>query len=142
MAETLKSTEPATGTEIWSGAIGDPAAEVAVARAASGEWAAHSVAYRSEAMRRFANVVRKRESEFATLISRETASRCGKRGPKVGPVATRSRSDRRYSERTPRASLRRQWAARWRCATSRTACWPSRAYNFPAHLPNGHIVRR
>ena len=59
--ETLASIDPATGAEIWSAPVGDPAAEVAAARAGAGAWAAHSLAYRSEAVRRFANVVRMRE---------------------------------------------------------------------------------
>ena len=50
-----------TGKQVWAGPIGDAAAEVAAARAAWPEWAAHSVAYRSEALRRFTNVVRARE---------------------------------------------------------------------------------
>ena len=38
-------------------------------------------------------------------------------------------------------SSRRRSATRSRCATSRTACSRcSGPYNFPAHLPNGHIV--
>ena len=52
--EILVSTEPATGAEIWSGPVGDAAAEVAAARAAWPEWAAHSVTYRMETLRRFA----------------------------------------------------------------------------------------
>src|SRR6476661_9245687 len=70
--QTLTSTNPATGELVWSGEIGDSAAEVAAARAAWPAWAALSVAYRIEAVRRFANVVRKAEGEFAELISRET----------------------------------------------------------------------
>ena len=61
---TLVSTNPATGEEIWSGKIGDAAEEVAAARAAWPEWAAHSVAFRVEAVRRFANVVRRKEAEL------------------------------------------------------------------------------
>jgi succinylglutamic semialdehyde dehydrogenase len=57
-AATLVSTDPATGEQVWSGEVGDSAVEVAAARAAWPEWAAHSVAYRIEAVRRFANVVR------------------------------------------------------------------------------------
>src|SRR3982751_5833290 len=68
----LVSTDPATDAQIWSGEIGDAAVEVAAARAAWPAWAAHSVAYRIEALRRFANVVRKKETEFAELIARET----------------------------------------------------------------------
>ena len=72
MAEKLVSTEPSTGAELWSGDLGDAAAEVAIARAAWPEWAAHSVAYRIETLRSYANVVLKRADEFADLISRET----------------------------------------------------------------------
>ena len=43
---TLTSSNPATGEQIWSGRIGDAAAEVAAARAAQPAWAAHSIAYR------------------------------------------------------------------------------------------------
>src|SRR5580765_7853518 len=71
-ADELVSTDPSTGKELWSGKIGDEAAEVAAARAAWPEWAAHSNAYRAEALRRFANVVRKEEAGFAELIARET----------------------------------------------------------------------
>ena len=51
--ETLISFEPATGSEFWSGSVGDAAAEVAVARAAWPAWAAHSVTYRMETLRRW-----------------------------------------------------------------------------------------
>ena len=69
MTEILVSTEPATGAEIWSGPVGDAAAEVAAAHASWPGWAAHSVTYRMEALRRFANVVRASEEEFAELIA-------------------------------------------------------------------------
>ena len=72
MTEMIVSTEPATGAELWSGPVGDAAAEVAAARGAWAEWAAHSVTYRMETLRRFANVVRAREEDFAELIARET----------------------------------------------------------------------
>jgi len=72
MSDTIVSIEPATGAEVWSGPVGDAAAEVAAARTAWPEWAAHSVTYRMETLRRFANVVRAREPEFAELIARET----------------------------------------------------------------------
>ena len=57
-------TDPATGETSWSGAAGDAAAEVAAARAAFPAWAAQSLAYRIEALRRFANVVRAREARI------------------------------------------------------------------------------
>ena len=142
MAETLKSTEPATGAEIWTGAIGDPAAEVAAARAACGEWAHHSLAFRSEAIRRFANVVRKRETEFATLIARETGKPLWEARTEVGAVINKVQiSIDAYSERTPRrkleAAMGNKVAVRHKPHGVLAVLGP---YNFPAHLPNGHIV--
>ena len=142
MAETLVSTEPATGAEIWSGEIGDAAAEVATARAAAGPWAAHSLAYRSEAVQRFANVVRQRETEFATLIARETGKPFWEARTEVGAVVNKVQiSLDAYSERTPQrrleAALGNKIAVRHKPHGVLAVLGP---YNFPAHLPNGHIV--
>ena len=122
----LISTEPATGAELWSGAVGDAAAEVAAARAAWPEWAAHSVAYRIETLRRFANVVRAREHEFADLIARETGKPLWEAKTEVDAVINKVEiSIDAYSERTPQRKLEGgARATRSRCATSRTACWP------------------
>src|SRR3954453_5324689 len=68
----LISFDPATGKEVWSGKVGDAAAEAAAARAAWPARAAHSNAYRIGAGRRFPNAVRKKENESAALTARET----------------------------------------------------------------------
>ena len=86
MSEMLTSHDPATGEEIWSGAIGDAAAEVAAARAAWPAWAAHSLSFRIETLRRFANVVRAKEEEFARLISSETGKPLWEAKTEVGAV--------------------------------------------------------
>jgi succinylglutamic semialdehyde dehydrogenase len=142
MAKQLVSSEPATGVEIWSGALGDAGAEVAAARAAVGAWAAHSLAYRTEAVRRFANVVRKREQEFATLISRETGKPFWEARTEVAAVINKVQiSIDAYSERTPQRKLEgalgNKIAVRHKPHGVLAVLGP---YNFPAHLPNGHIV--
>ena len=142
MAKTLVSTEPATGAEIWSGEIGDAAAEVAAARAATGPTAAHSLAYRSEAVQRFANVVRQRETEFAKLIARETGKPLWEARTEVAAVINKVQiSLDAYSERTPQrrleAALGNKIAVRHKPHGVLAVLGP---YNFPAHLPNGHIV--
>jgi len=142
MAKTLVSTEPATGMEIWSGKVGDAASEVTAARAAAGPWAAHSLAYRSEAVRRFANVVRQRESEFAKLIARETGKPFWEAKTEVAAVINKVQiSIDAYSERTPQrrleAALGNKVAVRHKPHGVLAVLGP---YNFPAHLPNGHIV--
>jgi succinylglutamic semialdehyde dehydrogenase len=139
---SLVSTDPATDEELWSGPVGDAAAEVAAARAAWGAWAAHSVAYRIEALRRFANVVRKREQEFAELIARETGKPFWEARTEVASVVNKVEiSIDAYAERTPQrkleAALGNRIAVRHKPHGVLAVLGP---YNFPAHLPNGHIV--
>ena len=144
MGEMIVSTEPATGAEIWSGPIGDAAAEVAAARAAWPEWAAHSVTYRMEALRRFANVVRAHEQDFADLIARETGKPYWEARTEVSSVIAKVEiSINAYLERTPtrrlEAALSNKVAVRHKPHGVLAVLGP---YNFPAHLPNGHIIQR
>src|SRR3954447_6718665 len=142
VADTLISIDPATGEEVWSGEIGDASAEIAAARVAWPAWAAHSHAFRIEAVRPFANVVRKKESEFAELISRETGKPLWEAKTEVGAVVNKVEiSVEAYAERTPQrkleAALGNKIAVRHKPHGVLAVLGP---YNFPAHLPNGHIV--
>ena len=127
---------------MWSGEVGDAAAEVAAARAAWAEWAAHSVAYRMETLRRFANVVRARTDEFASLISCETGKPLWEAKTEVGAVVNKVEiSISAYADRTPQkkleAALGSKVALRHKPHGVLAVLGP---FNFPAHLPNGHIV--
>ncbi|WP_309601569.1 succinylglutamate-semialdehyde dehydrogenase [Sphingomonas sp.] len=142
LTDRLISTEPATGAEIWAGDIGNAEVEVAAARAAWPEWAAHSISFRIETMRRFANEVRAREQEFADLISRETGKPYWEARTEVGAVIGKVEiSANAYLERTPmrkvEAALGSKVAVRHKPHGVLAVLGP---YNFPAHLPNGHIV--
>ena len=142
MSEYLISTEPATGAELWRGAVGDAAAEVAVASAAWPEWAARSVSFRMEGLRRFANVVRARGEELADLIARETGKPLWEARTEVQAVIGKVEiSISAYSERTPtrrlEGALGSKVAVRHKPHGVLAVLGP---YNFPAHLPNGHLV--
>ena len=142
MTQFMISTEPATGAELWRGAAGDAAAEVAAARAAWPEWAAHSLSYRIEALRRFANEVRSREPAFAELIARETGKPLWEAKTEIASVIAKVEiSANAYLERTPtrrvEAALGSKVAVRHKPHGVLAVLGP---YNFPAHLPNGHIV--
>ena len=100
------------------------------------------IAYRIEAVRRFANVVRKKEAEFAELISRETGKPFWEARTEVGAVVNKVEiSIEAYAERTPQrkleAALGNKIAVRHKPHGVLAVLGP---YNFPAHLPNGHIV--
>ena len=142
MPTTFSSTEPATDETVWTGTSGDAAAEVAAARAAFPAWARQSVAFRMETMRRFANVVRGKEEKFAELIARESGKPFWEAKTEVASVIAKVEiSITAYGERTPMHRLEAQMGnkvtVRHKPHGVLAVLGP---YNFPAHLPNGHIV--
>ncbi len=142
MSQTLLSIEPATGAELWSGAIGDVDAEVAAARAAWPDWVARPLTVRIETLRRFVTVVRARKDAFAELIARETGKPLWEAEAEVTSVMAKvDISVSAYAERTAQRRLEgamgTKIAVRHKPHGVLAVLGP---YNFPAHLPNGHIV--
>jgi succinylglutamic semialdehyde dehydrogenase len=142
MADTLTSIEPATGATLWTGAAGDPEAEVNAARAAWPAWAAKPLAFRVETLRRFANLVRGKLEPLADLIARETGKPLWEARTEVEAVINKVEiSISAYAERT--AQRRLEGAMATRVAVRHKphgVLGVLGPYNFPAHLPNGHIV--
>ncbi len=139
---TLSSTEPATGATLWTGEPGDVDAEVARARSAWAGWAARPLAVRVETLRRFANVIRGSKDALADLISRETGKPLWETATEVDAVVNKvDISVTAYSERTSQrkreGDLGTRVAVRHKPHGVLAVLGP---YNFPAHLPNGHIV--
>lgn len=138
----LISYEPATGTEFWRAPVGDAAAEVATVRAAWPHWASRPLAVRIETLRRFANVVRARLEPFADTIARETGKPLWEARTEVESVI--AKVDISVSAYTDRTSQRRMEGAMGARNAVRHKPHGVLAvlgpFNFPAHLPNGHIV--
>lgn len=138
----LISTQPATGEFLWRGAYGDVDAVVERARLAWPAWGAQPVARRIELMRRFANAVLKGQEEFAELIARETGKPMWEARTEVEAVTAKVEiSISAYSERTGQrklnSALQGTAAVRHKPHGVMAVLGP---YNFPAHLPNGHII--
>ncbi|WP_380877558.1 N-succinylglutamate 5-semialdehyde dehydrogenase 1 [Sphingomonas sp. DBB INV C78] len=136
------STEPATGAVLWQGAVGNASHEVALARAAWPAWAAQPLAVRIETLRRFANVVRGKLDQFADLIARETGKPLWEARTEVESVINKvDISVTAYSERTAQrrfeGAMGAKSAVRHKPHGVLAVLGP---FNFPAHLPNGHIV--
>ena len=136
------SLEPATGAELWRGAAGDVDAVVDRARRAWPAWAAQPLATRIELCRRFANEVRKQADKFAELIARETGKPLWEARTEVEAVIAKvDISVSAYAERTGQkkldSALQGTSAVRHKPHGVMAVLGP---YNFPAHLPNGHIV--
>lgn len=136
------SFEPATGAELWRGQVGDVDAEVAAARSGWATWAARPLTFRIETLRRFANVVRSRHEAFADVIARETGKPLWEARSEVDTVMAKvDISVSAYADRTAQrrldAPMGSRMAVRHKPHGVLAVLGP---YNFPAHLPNGHIV--
>jgi succinylglutamic semialdehyde dehydrogenase len=143
MSETeLVSIEPATGALLWRGACGSVEAEVVQARESWAGWAARPLSYRAEALRRFANVVRGRADDFADLIARETGKPLWEARTEVESVIAKvDISVSAFAERTGQRRLDSQMGSRLAVRHKPHGVLAVLGpYNFPAHLPNGHIV--
>jgi succinylglutamic semialdehyde dehydrogenase len=142
MSSEIVSTEPATGAPLWRGPVSDVGLEVELANAAFPEWASRPLAVRVEAMRRFANVVRGKHDAFADTIARETGKPLWEARTEVDSVIAKVEiSIDSYNERSAQRRLdgdmKSRQALRHKPHGVMAVLGP---YNFPAHLPNGHIV--
>lgn len=138
----LISYDPSSGEQLWQGAIGDVDACVSTARRAWPSWAARPLANRIELANRFANEVRKEADGLAELIAREAGKPLWEAKTEVQAVINKvDISVTAYAERTGRKKLDSGLAG-----TASVRHKPHGAmavlgpYNFPAHLPNGHII--
>jgi len=145
----LVSRDPAEpGSVVWSGAPSPSHADDAVAAAAGalGAWSRWPIEERAGVLERYRELVREHADDLAGLISRETGKALwdckGEAAALAGKVdITLERGRHAGRERVAGFSLE--------LAASREGrCWfrPHGVmavvgpFNFPAHLPNGHIV--
>ena len=138
----LVSYEPATGAELWRGEPSDVDAAISAARKAWPLWASKPLGERVEKVRHFANRTRGELEKFAVMIARETGKPLWEARTEVESVINKvDISIKAYADRT---SQRRfdgkpgtRSALRHKPHGVLAVLGP---YNFPAHLPNGHII--
>ncbi len=139
---TLISFEPASGGELWRGTHSDVDAAVSTARRAWAAWAARPLIERIEVLRAFANEARRQTEPLAELIARETGKPLWEARTEIDAVVNKvDISVQAYAERTGKkkfdAGANLSAAVRHKPHGVMAVLGP---YNFPAHLPNGHIV--
>ena len=142
--DPMSSEEPASGIRLWEGASADRtdvATAVKTARTAFRDWSQAPSARRAEIVRAFRDLVTTRRHELGELIARETGK-------------PRWEAEAEASTMAAKVDISLEaYAARTGCQVKRTGF--GRAvlrhrphgvmvvlgpYNFPGHLPNGHIV--
>jgi succinylglutamic semialdehyde dehydrogenase len=137
----FESTDPCTGAVIWQGEAGDVGAAVAAARIALPGWAGAGLDERIAVARAFQAAVKDRAEAFARLIAQETGKPLWETRTEVASVAAKvdisitAQAERAGSRVGEVAGVRQ--ALRHKPHGVLAVLGP---YNFPAHLPNGHIV--
>ena len=135
---------PSTGTELWRGRAADEAdvdAAFTAARAAFDAWSDTALDTRVAIARRYAELLKERSEAIATTIAREVGKPLWEARTEVATMAGKIElSIRALHER---AGVREQATdfgrhrLRHRPHGVVAVYGP---YNFPGHLPNGHIV--
>ena len=142
--EPLCSTDPASGEVLWQGHAASAQQvdnAVHIARAAFPAWRDTPVATRAEHLQTFAAQIKSRQNDLATLISRENgkplwdaqtevAAMIGKIAISIDAWQQRSGD---YQKTTAQGEL-------ILCHKPHGVVAVFGPFNFPAHLPNGHIV--
>jgi len=140
----MRSIDPATGQIIWEGeeaAVDAIPAMVGRARAALAGWAGRTVEERVAILQRYAAILKERTDDIARDMSRETGKPLwetrAELGSMIGKVAISiaAQAERAGSREADmpfgRAVLRHK---------PHGVMAVLGPYNFPGHLPNGHIV--
>jgi succinylglutamic semialdehyde dehydrogenase len=137
----FESIDPCTGAVVWQGAVGNVGAAVAGARQAGQAWSMAALTHRIATAKAFQTVVEARADDFARLIATETGKPLWETRTEVASVA--AKVDIAIIAQAERAGARTgevggvRHVLRHKPHGVLAVLGP---YNFPAHLPNGHIV--
>lgn len=144
MIPTFQSTDPTTGELVWEGIAAtaqDCARIVVAAKAALPGWAALDQALRTEIIARYRAILLERAEIIAVAIARETGKPLWEARSEVTAMA--GKVDISITAQAERAGERRQDMAFGRAVLRHRPHGVMAVlgpYNFPGHLPNGHIV--
>ncbi len=140
----FQSIDPATEDVVWEGAAAAPAevqGAVDRARAAFPDWADRPRQDRIDAVKRYQAVLKERAPKLAEAISRETGKALWETTAELGAMQGKvDISIRAYDERTGERTADTAFGhatLRHRPHGVAAVLGP---FNFPGHLPNGHIV--
>jgi succinylglutamic semialdehyde dehydrogenase len=138
------SVDPATGEAVWSGASATPAeaAEaVSAARRAFDDWAERPFQARADVLLRYKAVLQERAGAYAEALSRETGKAPWETRAELASMAGKvDISIRAYHERTGTREASTGFGRAVLRHKPHGVAAVLGPYNFPGHLPNGHIV--
>ena len=138
------SLDPARGDTIWTGAAASPddvRAAFSAARRAFPDWALSGFDARKQVVERYGEILKAKADEIGALIAAETGKPLweakGEAGAMAGKIAV---SIQAYLERTGRTHTQTDFGEQVLDHKPLGVMFVLGPYNFPGHLPNGHIV--
>jgi succinylglutamic semialdehyde dehydrogenase len=142
--QPFSSTNPATGEQVFQSRNAN-SSEVATAfqaaESAFQKWAENSAEKRFQVARNFASIVDRRRQEFVTAIACETGKPLWESNQEVDTVVKKvDLSISAYAERTGSREQQMGLARSVLSHAPHGIVAILGPFNFPAHLPNGHIV--
>ncbi|MET1078242.1 MAG: succinylglutamate-semialdehyde dehydrogenase [Pseudomonas sp.] len=144
LGESFESLNPVSQARLWSGQAASPEqvqAAVTAARAAFPAWARRTLEERVEVLERFAAVLKQRSDELAHCIGEETGKPLWEASTEVTSMVNKvAISLQSYRERTGEKSGPLADATAVLRHKPHGVVAVFGPYNFPGHLPNGHIV--
>jgi succinylglutamic semialdehyde dehydrogenase len=144
LQKTLQSIDPATGEQVWEGPAADAAdvdAAAQLARRAFSDWSGRTVEARLEILLRFRDILEDRKEHLAVTIARETGKVLWDARSEVAAmiakiaISAKAQAERAGARVVSEGGVRN--VVRHRPHGVVVVLGP---YNFPGHLPNGHIV--
>jgi len=140
----IVSIDPASGETVWTGnaaSAEDVDAAFMAARAAFPGWARTPLADRIAIVERFGALLTEKKAEVAELIARETGKPLwdcqGEAAAMAGKIAI---SVKAYHDRTGETQAEMDFGSAELRHKPLGVLFVLGPYNFPGHLPNGHIV--
>lgn len=142
--EAFASTCPASGETVWQGHASSPGqvtAAVAAARVASPAWAGTPQAERTRIIEAYGEALAARKQEIAETISRDMGKALwdslGEAGAMVGKIGL---SVKAQAERAGTSMADTAFGSMHLSHRPHGVMAVFGPFNFPGHLPNGHIV--
>ncbi|MCF7499860.1 succinylglutamate-semialdehyde dehydrogenase [Pseudoalteromonas sp. L1] len=144
LGHDFSSINPSNGEVVWQGktATAEQVADaIKAARSAQLGWADMALEKRIVILENFAAQLKEHSEEFATIIARETGKPLWETRTEVGAMTGKiAISIRAYHERTGTTENPMPGAKAFIRHKPHGVVAVFGPYNFPGHLPNGHIV--
>lgn len=143
-SESFASINPSSGEKVWEGRAASPkqvSQAISAAKKAASDWRARSFEERLNFVLKFAETLQSQRETFSKLISEEMGKPEWESATEVGAMLGKVDSSRAaYQERCSEKIIPLGEAESKTAYRALGVMGVLGPYNFPGHLPNGHMI--